>query len=262
MIITITKYGLNFFTLLTFLFCSSSFSQNNFTFRQFGEESRNFIKQPAKWKAEDLGKIGIIGLSTYLIMNADEPVRKELTKDQSYYCSLPIEAGRIWGEWYSTGIITGIFALSGIVNRNNSNKRIAYEIAQSFLYTGFVTGLLKVSFGRNRPYMNNGAFRYDLFSLYSYDKSSLPSSHTSTAFSLSTILSQNSNSDLVKVLIYIPALATAFSRMYQDQHWLSDTFLGAAIGYFVGVWVHKIHDAKDQSELVQPNQLICISLPL
>jgi hypothetical protein len=37
--------------------------------------------------------------------------------------------------------MTGIFTLSGIANSNNSNKRIAYEIAQSFLYTGFVTGL-------------------------------------------------------------------------------------------------------------------------
>jgi membrane-associated phospholipid phosphatase len=107
--------------------------------------------------------------------------------------------------------------------------------------------------------MNNGAFKYNPFSLYTYDNSSYRHHIQVRLFSLSTILSQNSNSNLVKVLIYIPALATAFTRMYQDQHWLSDIFLGATIGYFVGVWVHKIHDTKDQSEPVQTNQLISVS---
>ncbi len=248
-------------SLLIFVFISISYAQNNFTFKQFGNESRDFIKQPLNWKAEDLAKLGIIGLSTFLVSYGDEPVRNEIIKDRSFYNSFPIEAGRIWGEAYTTGIVAGLFALSGISNNNGANKRIAFETAQSFIYTGFTTGLLKVSFGRSRPYLEEGANHFKPLTIYQYDRSSFPSSHTSTAFSLSTILSKNSKSDLMKILIYIPAFATAFSRMYQDQHWLSDTFFGAFIGYFVAEWVYKQHHDNDDFHGIEiPVQTNIISI--
>ena len=186
-------------------------------------------------------------------------------KDRSFEKSIPIEAGRIWGEWYTSPIIAGLFALHGISNNNSQSKKIGFEIFESAVLTSGSIGIIKLGFGRSRPYMNKGAFDFNPISFADYDHRSFPSGHTGIAFSLSTVLSQNSKSDLVKVLVYIPAFATALSRIYDDEHWLSDTFLGAAIGYFVGKWVcdiHKSNESNDFRNSVQNNQLIVFSIPL
>jgi len=195
-------------------------------------------------------------------MHLDEGVRDAMLKDRSYNNSIPIEAGRIWGEAYTTLIVSGLLAASGISNDNQSNKKIAFEIAQSGLYTASVTQLLKMSIGRDRPYLNNGAFNFSPFQKFDNDYWSLPSGHTSLAFSLSTILSQNSKSDLLKIAWYIPAVMTAFSRVYQDKHWTSDVLLGSAVGYFIAKWIAEKHRINENEELLNPAQLISFQIRL
>ena len=64
----------------------------------------------------------------------------------------------------------------------------------------------------------------------------------------------------MKWLAYLPAVLTAFSRVYQDDHWTSDVFLGAAIGYFVGTWVHNQHDENDYSVSIIPGDQLTIRI--
>jgi membrane-associated phospholipid phosphatase len=249
--------------LILILISATCFAQNKFTFDQFFHETKDFVKAPTKWDGKDFAKLGIAGLAAYLSSYADEPLQTEMQKDQSYYHSIPIEAGRIWGESYTTGIVSGLFALSGIINHNNANKRIAYEVLQSSIYAGSVTALIKFSFGRARPYMNLGNSVFKPFSCIEGDFASFSSGHTCNAFSLSTIFSLNTKSDLLKVAAYFPAVATAFSRIYQNKHWLSDTVFGAAVGCFVGCWVNKIHSDKEKLLPQQEsNQLVFLSFPL
>ena len=73
----------------------------------------------------------------------------------------------------------------------------------------------------------------------------MPSGHSTVAFILSTVFSRNADSPILKVLAYVPAAVTMISRVYQDQHWTSDTFAGAALGYFVGTWVVDHHEQSD-----------------
>lgn len=238
------------------------FSQNYYNFKQFGNEAVEFIKQPSAWKIEDWGKLGLISLSTILTMNVDEPVRDEILKDREYYNSIPIEFGRIWGEPYTSVSIAGLFALSGVLNKNSINKKIGFEVFESLLFSGTVTQFSKMILGRARPYNNEGAFSYHPLNFTKDKYWAHPSGHTTLAFSLSTILSKNSKSDLIKAIVYIPACLTAFSRVYQDYHWTSDVLLGAFIGYFVAEWVYNIHENKNKFELLSSNQLLTIAFPL
>ena len=217
-------------------------AQNQYTFKQFGKETSDFVKQPSKWNSNDWTKLGIIAASTFVVSQVDEQIRNYLLTDRSYYNSIPIEAGRIWGEPYATVTFGGGFGLYGIIQKDNASKRIGYEIFQSALYAGVITTFLKAVVGRARPYTNQGYSSFNPFSLFNDDYHSIPSGHTTLAFSLSTILSQNSKSDLIKAIAYLPAIITAFSRVYQDKHWTSDVFLSAVIGYFVGIWVHIQHN--------------------
>ena len=244
--------------LLALVLQSSLFSQNAYNLSQFKDESFRFVEQPTKWEENNWLKLGLISAGTVLLMQADKQVRELVLKDQSYYKSFPIEAGRIWGEGYPTAILVGAFGLHGLLTNDNTSKKIGFEIVQSALYSGAITTILKVVVGRARPFTNKGDATYKPFSLFDDDFHSFPSGHTTLAFSLSTVLSKNVKSDLFKVIAYIPAILTVVSRVYQDNHWATDVLASAAIGYFVGDWVVNQHEEK--KSIIETTSIFPLSL--
>jgi len=233
--------------LLVLIICESSlFAQNKYNLSQFGNETVDFIKQPAKWDGSDWLKLGVMGVGSYLLIEtADQPARDLILKDRSYLYSVPIEAGRIWGELYSPIVLFAGFAAHSLITNNMSTRKVAYEIGQASLYTGAITLILKTAFGRARPFMNEGISSYHPFS-FRDDFHSFPGGHTATAFVLSTILSRNAGPTWLKVLAYLPAVITPFSRVYEDKHWVSSDFFGGTLGYFVAKWVVDLHEKKDK----------------
>jgi membrane-associated phospholipid phosphatase len=221
------------------------FSQNRYNFSQFGDETIDFVKQPARWEGTDWLRLGLIGAGTFLAMQADQPIRDALMKDQSYYKSFPVEFGKLWGETYTTALIAGAFGLHGLLADDKSTKKVGFEVIQVALYSGGITSLLKYAFGRARPYMNTGSANYQPFTLLDDGFHSFPSGHTTLAFALSTILSRNAQSNVLKVLAYIPTALTAFSRVYQDYHWTTDCLFSAVVGFVVATWVVDLHDQKE-----------------
>lgn len=236
------KFLLSLFLLISE---SSLFAQNSYNFSQFGNETWSFIKQPVTWEVGDWLKLGLIAAGTIVVMQADQPIRDAVLRDQRYYKSVPIEVGRIWGESYVIPIVAGGFGLHGFLTDNSSSKKIGFEVAQAVIYSAAITQILSKSVGRARPNQNKGAFFYQPFTFWGEDFHSLPGGHTTAAFVLSTVLSRNAHSGFLKGLAYVPAALTLVSRVYQDYHWASDDLLGAAIGYFVAEWVVNQHEQKE-----------------
>lgn len=236
-------------------------AQSQYNLNQFKDESIKFFKQPANWQNNDWLKLGIAGAAAFAIMQTDQTIRAEILKDRSFTKSIPIEAGRLYGELYSPLIFAGVFGLNGLLNNDKTSKKIGYEIIQTTLYAGVITTALKLSFGRSRPFTENGSKSFGTWSIFDDSFHSFPSGHATIAFSISTVLAKNTESDLVKVLCYIPAVFTAFSRVYHDKHWTSDVFFGSLIGYAVGSWVTSLHENNDLFQVTSPQQ-ISIVIPL
>jgi membrane-associated phospholipid phosphatase len=215
-----------------------------YSFSQFGRESLLFIKQPLRWKGKEWLTVGGLAAGTALLTLADQPLRNATQGDQHYYYSVPVVAGRVYGEWYSIIGVAGSFGAYGMIAHDTSAKKIAIELFQAGLYAEVVTGILKTVVGRARPYMNEGPSSFHPFAFFNEDYNSFPSGHSTSAFALSTVLSRHAHSTALKIIAYTPAALTLFSRIYQDKHWVSDELLGAAIGYFVGNWVVDLHEAK------------------
>jgi membrane-associated phospholipid phosphatase len=236
-----------FLSFLVLIICEPFlFAQNKYNLSQFGSETGDFIKQPSKWDSNDWLKLGVMGAGSYLLIEtADQPARDLILKDRSYLYSVPIEAGRIWGELYSPIVLFAGFAAHSLITNNTSTRKVAYEIGQASLYTGAITLIMKTAFGRARPYMDEGISSYHPFS-FNDDNHSFPGGHTATAFVLSTVLSRNAGPAWLKVLAYLPAVITPFSRVYEDKHWVSSCFFGGALGYFVAKWVVDLHEKKDK----------------
>lgn len=239
-------------------------AQLKYTFSQFGNETIDFIKSPEKWEGSDWLKIGIVGAGTFLLIETvDQPVRTAVLKNQEYYKSVPIEFGRMWGELYSPVILFSGFALHSLITDNIETRKIAYEIGQASIYAGAITYILKVAIGRARPYMDEGTTSFHPFSsLFDEDLHSSPGGHNVAAFVLSTVLSRNAKPGWLKAVAYLPAVLTFISRVYQDQHWTSDDFFGAALGYSIATWVVNQHENNKSSSEVTSVYPLSIRIPL
>ncbi|MCX6170252.1 MAG: phosphatase PAP2 family protein [Ignavibacteriales bacterium] len=83
--------------------------------------------------------------------------------------------------------------------------------------------------------------------IFNQDNKTLPSGYSTAAFILSTVLSRNIKSPDWKTLVYLPAELILISRVYQGQHWVTDAFTRAALGYFVATWVVDHHENNNNS---------------
>jgi membrane-associated phospholipid phosphatase len=83
----------------------------------------------------------------------------------------------------------------------------------------------------------------------------MPSGHVTAAFAVATSLADDIKSPLVHVLLYTAATGTAFSRINDNRHWLSDTAMGAVLGIFTAKVVNghwRIFGLRPPGFLVTP----------
>jgi membrane-associated phospholipid phosphatase len=90
---------------------------------------------------------------------------------------------------------------------------------EALLVSGVEAQILKYSVQRERP---DGADHY-----------SFPSGHSSSAFSLATVLAGEYGWE-AGVPAYLGACAVGYSRLELDKHWLSDVVFGAGLGIASG----------------------------
>jgi hypothetical protein len=246
--------------LLFTLFKTEIDAQNKYNLPQFYDETIQFLKQPLNWRESDWIKFGSLTAGTFLISLADQPVRDAILRDQSYNETVPELTGRHWGQGYATAAFTIGFGLHGLIENNQSSKKIAFEIVQATLFTGGITQIIKAVTGRARPYTNEGHSSFHPFAILKYDDNSFSSGEVANAFALSAVLASNTKSDLLKVIFYLPSMLTISSRVFRDSHWSSDVFFGAALGYFVGNWVTNLHPDKEST--VQMSSIFPLSIQI
>lgn len=249
------------FFLLLLLFINLSYAQNKYDFDQFVKEGGDYFTAPFDWKAKDLLFLGLAAGATFGAMQFDKSAKEFTQNNRPKTSPIPILAGRIYGEPIVPAILASYFIIQGNSKGNSANKKIGFEIAQSVFYSALTTQLLKIALGRERPRSsdNNNNFTGPHF-----DNSfwSIPSGHTTIAFALSTVLFENTDSDVLKVLSFAPALLTAYSRIYENQHWFSDVVLGGIIGFTAAKYFTETHEEKEFQEFAAPTPIYSISIPL
>ena len=104
---------------------------------------------------------------------------------------------------------------------------------ESFLLSGTVTQIVKFSFGRERPFAATrpgGFWRGP--SLPGDGNFSFPSGHTTSAFAAAAVFSEYYKAGWIPYVVYPLAVCVGLSRIVEQQHWASDTFVGGIIGYY------------------------------
>ncbi|MDZ4862691.1 MAG: phosphatase PAP2 family protein [Gemmatimonadota bacterium] len=117
-------------------------------------------------------------------------------------------------------IATGLFAGDPRITRSGE------RITAGLLLAGVTSSALKLAVGRGRPGGGAGAYDFHPFS----GDDAWPSGHTTMAFALAAGVSDELHSTPATIALYSAATMTAWSRLNDDRHWLSDVLTGAAVG--------------------------------
>lgn len=194
------------------------------------------IKQPLNFSQKDWLTVGSIVGGTALLFTVDKDIRKFALANQTNLNNKIFNFDSFYGNGYTAFFTAGLYGV-GLFTGNSAIRKLGLDASEAFIISGITTGILKIVIGRRRPYGGDSHLFLKPFQLPNNDYHSLPSGHTTVAFAVSTVMAQYLKNISWKIFWYGAAGMVAASRIYHNQHWASDVFLGAAVGYFVGKFV-------------------------
>jgi len=150
-----------------------------------------------------------------------------------------------FGRWYGNGnptlyLFAGLY-LIGLILKKYKLRETGLLILESYVFSGLITLIMKSAFGRFRPYTNKGDFAFYGWNWANNDMFSYVSGHAAVSFALSTILASTTENYYLKTFYYTLAVVTCISRIYHNQHWLSDVVTGAISAYVISRVLVAIH---------------------
>jgi len=202
----------------------------------------DLVKAPAHFTGQNWITAGAIAGGTALSMLLDNNIRNVVRRNRTKTLDDATKIGQYYGEVIpAVSLSAGIYA-GGLIFKDRSVSLTGRLLAESLLYAGTINILLKNLFSRSRPYKGNGNMDFGNYK-FNNDYYSMPSGHTTVAFTLSTVLAERINNIYATIGLYTLATFTAYQRIYSDNHWFSDTVLGAAIGIVISHAIVKMNES-------------------
>jgi len=182
--------------------------------------------RPHPLHAWEVGAVAALGALTIAVV--DEPA-KDWAQDPAHRSNTADDVASVvrhFGQWDGVAVVTGGLLVSGLIAKQPKLVHSGLRVGASVLVTGVVTQGAKWAFGRVRPESTDDPWDFDPFS----GDESMWSGHSAFAFAMATSLSQDIHRTWATVALYTLATGTAWSRVYDNKHWVSDVVVGAAAG--------------------------------
>lgn len=216
--------------------------------------AQQIVKEPdlkLEFKSYKVNAAKITGVAlagTILTLSVDEGVNKWMKNHQSAFGDGFTDVANVFGEKLFIVPVVGLSWGAGYVFSNSRLQKTSWNAIKSIATTAVATEVFKISIGRARPFMNEGAFSFHPFSGEDHYKS-MPSGHVSLAFAAFTPYAETYSR-----WIYIVPGSVAIARIYKNKHWVSDTIFGAGLGFLSG-WLFTHHP---KSNIQVSSNSICI----
>jgi len=151
-------------------------------------------------------------------------------------------------------IIPAVMAVNGYTQDDYYRMDSGILSLTSTGLTYGVTKVIKHRVKRQRPFLNLYGVRAS--NIWSADRHSFPSGHTSMAFSLATSLSLRYTNTSTVVPLYLWAGFVGYSRIYLGLHYPSDVLVGAMVGTTIALLVNQLESFLERQRediLPQPD---------
>lgn len=216
-------------------------------FKSLLTDSRDIVISPYRWNKYQWIAISGVTVLAAFFYTQDVNIQKTLQKNERPFLGSVSTYGlEPWGSGLYTLPALGILYGVGVIVKNEKARYTALKGGEAYLL-GFITGqVLKQLTHRHRPYADNPSNPYLWYGPFQpISNSSFPSGHSTIAFAVATVVATSYHQTIWGPLIcYSLAGLVAASRVYQNDHWFSDVFIGAALGFAIGKTIMNNHIKK------------------
>jgi membrane-associated phospholipid phosphatase len=242
---------MNIIRLITLLFLLSIST----TFAQVGEPSffcdmSKFFggigyvcTVPLQWNSHDWLIAGGCVIFTGGAFLLDDELRELSLNNQNSFGDGLHSLGNTYGQSrYALAFAAGVYAV-GFAADDAWLRGTGIVLLQTLISAGALNLALKTLVGRSRPYVGVGNTDFHPWS-WKEQYFSFPSGHAVMAFGLSSVLAGRIKNTWATIGLYSLAGITAWSRMYSDNHWLSDVVVGGAMSTAIGLSLVRWYDGE------------------
>lgn len=186
---------------------------------------------PARWQTKEWVTAGGVALVAGSLIWADPPIRGFAQDNRTSQGDAFLDFFAYTGDKWVLFPAAGATALAGWVAGSDKTTDTGLLCLKSMLMTAVATDGLKLATQRQSPGAeSDGSFWPE--GGFSLENGSFPSGHSAMAWSVAPVLAeQYSDQTWVTPLVYSVAVLSSLSRVNADEHWASDVFCGAVIGY-------------------------------
>jgi membrane-associated phospholipid phosphatase len=210
-------------------------------FKGYLSDTGKIVTSPLHADTSDWLKIGGVVAITGGLILVDANIRDFSNQNHSSVADKFASAGQKLGSPLYTIPPVGAFYLYGYLRDDMKARKTSLLAMESLAISTLFTEILKVTAQRDRPNTGGTPYKWE-GPHFNLNNVSFCSGHTSSAFSIATVFAeQYKDSPYVPTVAYGLATLAGLSRIYDNKHWASDAFFGAALGYFIGKSVVSFH---------------------
>jgi membrane-associated phospholipid phosphatase len=205
------------------------------------EDAKLYFTAPVRWEKRDWLHFGETLAVVGIAYQYDDDVRTHFAagvaspldgKDPHSLRNAAPAAAIVMGTWAAAFFL-----------QDTDGYQEGRDMLEAAGFSAISTTLVKYAAGRLRP--NETIQKNE----WSSSGDSFPSLHVSAAFAIGTVLAESGGDNhrwIRRFLGYGIAGATAYARLHDNVHWLSDTVAGAAVGMATAHFVMNRGEARDR----------------
>lgn len=205
------------------------------------------LTSPLRWHGREWARFGAVVGGTFALSFLDEEVNDFFKRNHSRTADKLADIGVEYGEPRTVVILTGSVYVVGLVAKNDWLRESAVILTGALLPAGLIQTASKITAGRARPHLGLGHDTFDPFrreeGYYSFF-----SGHTMTAMATSHVFARKIHHPVAKIGLYGLGALAGTSRMYNEDHWLSDVVLGSALAIASVNSVAKLVEGKKRGD--------------
>lgn len=198
----------------------------------YNEQTNKEYYIPLDLRKSDLVKLAVGSGLIMIAFKNDEQIKAFAQENKTPVTEDIATIGQMLGNGGYMTPAMGLTYVVGAVIKDDKLKRLAVMAVKTELMTGILAQALKMTFHRERPNESDSSTNFHGPDYTNLDYRSFPSGHTTTAFSLATVIADTySDSKIIPVLAYGAAAIAGASRVHDNAHWASDVIAGALVGH-------------------------------
>ncbi len=206
-------------------------------FRNILRDQKALWTAPFRMSRRDGRWLVPLGLGTAALIATDRSTANEIEEfDDQLQTSRVVSYP---GSAYGAAAIAGAFYLGGRATHNARARETGLLSLEAVADSEIIVVALKGITERRRPLASS--HRGDFFK----GGTSFPSGHSIHAWAVATVIANEySDHRWAQFSAYALASAVSLARFTGEKHFLSDIFVGTALGYGIGRYVYRTHHRK------------------